>query len=633
MNSRFSIKDFFFSLLLLAVIVVGIMALGQFNFLNRQIINLGQQLQTVNQQQIQQTSELQEIINKGVSVNSSGENNGGPGKTATTTLAQNIRETLPDGSQYVYYPNIPVDPHDPYSKPDYAPGDWLVDNLGAEPVTLTPYVVKDYEGEEAQMWTMETLLIQNPVTLEFEPWLAESYRISADGLTITFKLRKNARFSDGMPVTAQDVVFSYNTIMNPDVDAAPLRSYLETIKSCTAVGTDTVIFKFKRPYFLSLAEAGSFQIIPEHIYQFAKGSDFNNRAPSMENYLVGSGPYIFKEWVPGQQLIFVRNPNYWGPYPIFDRIDYRFILNPQAALQSYINGEIDFDGVVPEQWVKYSADPDFMKNNTCRTYYRIDYGYIYIGWNLTKPMFQDVQTRTALAMLIDREGIIKTFLYGMAEQITGPFSPLSPQYDPSIKPLPYDSVGAQKLLAQAGWRMGPDGILERNGQEFKFQLQIGTDEQLVEDMASYMKQQFAGAGIDMEIEPEEGSVLSQNIDKRNFDAMFAAWSGSPEDDPYQIFDSASIANQGSNYVSYSDPEADKLMAEARVELNDDKRMKLWHQLQAVIYRDQPYMFLYVPQLHVFINPRFRNTEIYPKLGLGQPPGGSWYVPLDLQKYH
>ena len=551
MNNRLGIKDIFFAVLLFAVIVVGVMALGQFNYLNRQIINLGQQLQSVNQQQLQQTTDLQEIINKGFRVTGSGTNNGsGSGPTATTAPVEpNIRETLPDGSQYVDYPNLPVFQNDPTKQPDYAPGDWQVDNLGNEPENVVPFVTRDYGAEVVQGWVLESLVTMDPYTLQYDPWLAESYRISADGLTITFKLRKGICFSDGSPITAQDVVFSYNTIMNPDVDAAPDRSFFSNIQSCTAVGKDTVIFKFRQPYFLSLAIAGGMQIIPENVYHFTSGNQFNSRG----TLLAGSGPYVLKEWVPGQEMVFARNTHYWGPsptyYPTFDRIVYRFILNPQAEMQSYLNGEIDFVAPEGEQWFKYTSDPDFVKNNSCYEYYRIDFGFVYIGWNLTKPMFQDVETRTALAMLIDREGIIKTYMYGMAKQVTGPFNPLSPQNDPNIKPIPYDPVEAQKLLAQAGWHMGPEGILQRNGQDFKFQLQIPSEDQVTADIVSYMKQQFASAGVDMEIDPMEFSVLEQNMDERKFDAVLSGVSGTIEGDPDQEFDSASIANQGSNFVS------------------------------------------------------------------------------------
>ncbi|HMD55264.1 MAG TPA: ABC transporter substrate-binding protein, partial [Phycisphaerae bacterium] len=431
MGNRFTIKDFFLTLFLLAVISVIALLWGQFHYLNQQIAGINQQLGTVNQQQVQQNALLKQISTGGTEVS----------PAATPAGAQNIRETLPDGSQYVDYPNPPVLPNNPSAQPDFAAGDWLVGNFRAEPEMLTPYVVKDLYGQIAQQWVLESLVTVDPNTLEYIPWLAESYRISADGLTITYKLRKNICFSDGSRVTAQDVVFSFNTLMNPGVDCAPERSFFTDVKSCTAVGTDTVVFKFTQPYFLSLFITGGLQIIPEKSYRFTSGDQFNNRG----TLLLGSGPYMLDHWTAGQQMVFVRNPNYWGPRPAFDRIIYRFIINPQAEMQSYLAGDIDAiditPGVDPEMWVKYTADTDFVKSNLYYNFYSLDTGFWFINWNLRRPEFSDRLTRTALAMLVDRDAIVKTFLHGLGMQVTGPFSPISSQNDPSIKPIPFDPAG------------------------------------------------------------------------------------------------------------------------------------------------------------------------------------------------
>ncbi len=146
--------------------------------------------------------------------------NGDGAATQTRSTAGRIRRKNPDGSVYVYYPDPPKAARDPTTQPDYATGDWLVQNLDSEPAVIAPYIEKDYVGQQVQMPVQESMLGQNAETYELEPVLAESYWMSADGMTMRFKLRSNICFSDGSPVTPEDVIFSYETIMNPGVDKA-----------------------------------------------------------------------------------------------------------------------------------------------------------------------------------------------------------------------------------------------------------------------------------------------------------------------------------------------------------------------------------------------------------------------------
>ncbi len=616
MGNRFTVKDFIFLVIMLALLLLIGLTMGQYSYQGRQIVSLRKAIQTLNQQQGMEIQLLRKISAGGTAI----------GHATATPARASVRKTLPDGDRYVFFPNPPISPHNPYSRPDYAPGDWLVLNLDAEPNRIMPYVPQSLAAMDVQNWVLESLLVRNPDTLRFDPWLARWYRVSKNGLKITFRLRKRAKFSNGQPVTAQDVVFSYQTIMNPGINCAPIRGYFDDVKTCVAVGRRTVIFTFKKPYFKSLEEVGEMQIIPENVYKFKQPGDFNHNG----RVLVGSGPYILKRWTPGQSIVLARNPYYWGPPPTFNRIVMRFIQNPQAALQAFLAGQIDVDSLEPSQWVKYKKQPDFAKKYIRYKYMLPTSGYSYIGWNLRKPWFKDRQTRTALTMLVNQPAMIKTFLYGLAQQTTGPFNPLSPQNDPSIRPLPYAPAAAEKLLAKAGWKMGSAGVLERDGVTFHFSLTIPSQFPLGQRMAEYIKSAFARAGVDMTIQPLDFASMITNLNHRKFDAVMISWSGGIEQDPYQIFDSASFAHEGSNAGDYDDPEADRLIALGRREMNLPKRMAIWHQLQGVIYHDQPYMFMFTFYSLSVINHRFKNTRPYRKLGLNE---GDWYVPLAAQKYH
>lgn len=624
MDNRFTLKDFIF--LVLFALVLG--AIGwssyQFGYQEQRLNGVREQVQRLSDEQKEQTATLREIreaLRGGVRVSTS---QAGNADTQASAAGGRVRRKNPDGSLYVYYPQAPNPPRNPQLKSDYASGDWLVINLGNEPKVITPFIEKDAYGQTVQNFVLESLVTRNPETMELEPKLAESYTISADGLKLTFRLRPEAIFSDGKPVTADDVLFSFNTIRNPDVDCAPLRSYFGHISQVAKIDDRCVEFVFDEPYFAALEIAGGMSIIPEHVYKFQKGEDYNRRG----TLLVGTGPFVVGSWDRGQKIVLERNDKYWTVKPGLDKLLLKFIKNPQAAFQDFQNVQLDSHAPDPDQWVKFSTDNEFLKRAAVYKYLRPDAGYSLLGYNLTRPMFKDKQTRQALTMLIDRTAIIHTFLKDLAVPIVGPFSTISPQNNPQIKPLPYDVEGAQAKLAAAGWKPGVDGVLVRDGVRFEFELMMGTGSPLLERLANYVKAQLERAGIQMKIAPYEFSVLGQHLDDRKFAAVFLSWTGSLEEDPFQIWHSSSIADKGSNFIGFRNPESDKLIEAARRTLVEKKRMELWHQWQALIYEEQPYTFMFTSMSRVFINNRFRNSEPF-STGLDYT---YWYVPAAAQKY-
>src|SRR4051812_17422840 len=336
MDNRFTFKDFVFVLLFVVMIGAVGWAAFQFNYQEKRLNDVRGQLQRLDETQKLQLGVLSEIRNAlqgGVTVKG-----GGTPGTQTAENPGRIRRKNPDGSQYVYFPDVPSSPRHPEKQPDYATGDWLIQNIGMEPEKLTPFISNDMGSQIAQTPVLESLVALNPDTMEFEPNVADSYEISADGLRFKFHIRQQACFSDGVPLTADDVVFSFNTVSNKEVDAAPLRSYYDKVKSCTKIDDHTVEFEMSEQYFLAMEFVGGLSIIPEHTYKFTKGDEYNKRG----DVLVGSGPYRLDRWDRGQRITMVRNDKYWGDRPTYDKIVYLFIGNPQAQLQSFENGQLDY---------------------------------------------------------------------------------------------------------------------------------------------------------------------------------------------------------------------------------------------------------------------------------------------------
>ncbi len=233
-------------------------------------------------------------------------------------------------------------------------------------------------------------------------------------------------------------------------------------------------------------------------------------------------------------------------------------------------------------------------------------------------------------MLLDKRAMIDTLLKKMGEQQAGPFSPLSKQHDPSVLAIGYDPEAAKKLLANAGWKTGSNGVLERDGVAFEFDLSMGAGSPMIDRLGNYIKNQYAAAGIRMRITPWEFSVLNQRLDERNFDAVTMSWMpGSAEDDPYQIWHSNSIKDKGSNIISWDNKESDAMIEEARRTMDEEKRNEIWHRWEALIVKEEPYAFLWARPDRMFVNGRFRNTDPYKLDAIPY----DWYVPATLQKYH
>ncbi len=501
-------------------------------------------------------------------------------------------------------------------------GDWLMYHLSAEPATLNPITATDaYEGTVNSGKIYETLIERNNETLELEPLLAESWEISEDKLKYTFKIREGIKWHDGEPFTSEDIVFSYQTIMNPKVDAPQLRAYFQEIREVKAIDDLTVEFTYARPYFLALEFCGAMPIVPKHI--FDKG-DFNTNPAG--RHPIGTGPYKFDRWTTGREIVIDKNPDYWGEKPKLNKIVFKIITDNTVAFQVLKRQELDVSGLTPIQWERQTNSPSFKENYDKLSYFTPNFSYI--GWNSKKPFFADKVVRTALTHLVDRDLILKTILYDLGAIVTNPFYINSPEYDKSIEPYPYDPKKADELLRQAGWvDSDGDGIRDKEGVKFAFEFLIPGGSETGEKIATILKEELDQMGIQMDIRKTEWAVFTSRLMERNFDAVTLAWSLSVETDPYQIW-SSTQADSGSNFVGFRNEEADKLIEQARTEFDREKRIELYRRFSEIVHEEQPYTFLFCRKSTVAVNKRFENVVVYP-LGIDIV---EWHVPLPLQVY-
>ncbi len=531
--------------------------------------------------------------------------------------------------------------YDATQKEDYASGDWKTNSFTSTLKTLTPLVANDGDSSSVHNYVLESLITRNPDTLEQIGLLAKSWSISDDGLVITFKLHENIVFSDGEPMTSEDVVFTFDFTFNKDIKAPASQAFYEPIESVKATGKYEVVFTFKRPYFEALGMAGGMEILPKHFYKkyLTDIESFN----TSKGLLLGSGPYKLPDpenWSSDQGGVdLVRNSRYWGAVqPPYDKIVWRVIENASARLTTYRNGDLDAYGARPVEYKKLKEDKQIIDISHNFEYMPPTVGYSYLAWNQLKDgkktIFADKRIRQAMTYLTDREKINEDIYLGYAEVAMSPFSPRSKQHDKSLSPRKPDLQKALALLKEAGFedRNGDDVLENSDGEDFEFGLTYFQGNEDTGRTVLLLKDMYARAGIKLVPKPTEWPVMIEMLNKKTFDVITLGWTSGLETDIYQMFHSSQSKTDGNNFISYKSDALDKIIEEARVIVDEEKRMPVWQKAEAIFYEDQPYTFLKRSKSLVFINNRFQNLHM---TGLGLNSSFmplETYVPKKAQKY-
>lgn len=478
-------------------------------------------------------------------------------------------------------------------------------NISLEPETLNPITSTDGYAREVQGFIMDSLMERNSETYEWSPALAEKFEISKDGKQFTFVLRKGAKWSDGKPVTVEDVKFSFDVIFDPTYNVAQLRPYYENIEKLEIVDASTVRFTTKTKYFDNFTVAAGLTVFPKHIY----GNAAEGR--KMNKTIIGSGPYKMEKYDKGQSIVLVRNKDWWGNGVEamkgrwnFEKIRMRFLKDSNIAIEAVKKGDIDFHDLTAEEFTKKTSGPEWgksvMKVQTQNIAPKL---YGYIGWNFKRPMFANKDVRLALYKLINREEMNQKFRYGLATYATGPWSPQSEYADSSVKPVLYDPKGAVELLKKAGYSdSDKDGLLDHvvNGRKenLSFTLYYGSKDN--EKYYVLYQSDLRKVGIEMKLQLLEWNAILKNVDEKNFDAIAMSWGGGSVDlDPKQIWYSTSANKGGSNFISYANPEVDKMIDEARMELDKQKRIPLLRAVYRKIADDVPYAFMFTDKFVMY----------------------------------
>ncbi len=414
---------------------------------------------------------------------------------------------------------------------------------------------------------------------------------------IVFDLRTDVTFHDGHPFDSGDVLFTFNSIMNPK-GTSPRKSDYEPVKEVRVLGLYKIRFTYKRLFSPAIG-SWTMGILPEHLLNKEKlSAEAKQRGRDAEKFImrdsnfgrnpVGTGPFIFKEWKSDEQIRLVSNKNYWEDAPLYAEYVMRIIPDSLTQEMEFYTGAVDNYNVQPHQVAR------FLKDDQYQSFSSIGYFYSYIGYNLRNPLFADREVRVALGMAIDIDPIIKYILYGEGERVTGPYPKITDWYDPEVKALPYNPEAALAILEEKGWKRNVDGWLEKEGKVFEFNLITNSGNMIRKNILTIVQESWRKIGIKCNTQLFEWAVfLKDFVNALKYDALVLGWSMGIDPDLYQIWHSSQAGSRQLNFVGYKNAEADRLITRIRREYDRTKQISMARELHRMIARDQPYTFLYV----------------------------------------
>ena len=501
-------------------------------------------------------------------------------------------------------------------------GDTIIMGSIGDASNLLPVLASDSSSSDIN-GLIYNGLVRYDKNFNIEAELAESWDISDDNRTITFKLRPDVRWHDGTPFTSADVLFTYQLYVDPNTPTAYAEQY-RLVRKAEAPDPQTFRVSYDEPLATALISWGV-SIMPRHLLE---GTDITQSPLSRSP--VGTGPYLFKEWSPGEKIVLEANPDYFEGKPFIKRVLYRVIPDQSTMFLELLSGGLDYMGLNPIQFETQTDTPAFRRR--FNKYRYPSSGYTYLGYNLRKPLFQDKRVRQAISYAIDKQELIDGVLLGLGQVATGPYKPGSWAYNSAVKTYDYDPEQSRILLAEAGWKdHDGDGIVDKDGKPFRFTIVTnqGNDQRI--KSGEIIQRRLREVGIDVRLRVIEwASFLKEFINPGNFDATILGWTIPPDPDAYNVWHSSKTRIGELNFVHFSDSEVDDLLEKGRRTLVQEERKKMYDRIQEILAEEQPYTFLYVPDALPVVAERFRGIEA--------APAGimynfiEWYVPEGKQKY-
>jgi len=526
-------------------------------------------------------------------------------------------------------------------------GGVLVAGIRKEPESLNPLFALSQSSRNIIGLIYSRLANLNADLNSFSPGLAHSWEVFEKQRQVVFHLRTDVNWHDGVPFSAQDVVRTFELHTNPEIAWDGI-NFKENISDVYAPDDSTVIFIFNKPDRTILMDAVEGYILPAHLMNIPAGQLFTN---SFNRHPVGTGPFRFEKWTDMQSITLVKNENYFiSGKPHLDKIVFQIIPDNFNLMNQLKAGDIDLvEGIYPKDYQKIVRDWDNGKSNLRPITY-MGRRYDFIGWNLIdpdtykqaverqipadripelikpNPLFGNHSVRVALTLALDRTAIMNTVNFGMAIPLHGPIPPILPAYKDSANIVwKYNPEKARQLLREQGWiDTDGDGIIDKNGKPFEFELITESGNLRWEQVATIVQDQLSAIGIKVHPRFLEPSLLyGKLLPEKDFDAVIIGWSVGLTPDFSPLFHSSTFFSPF-HFTGYYSEVYDSLDLAAKTAPDAVSAQPFYDDIARLLSHDLPYTWLYYRLECSAVHSRFKNI-IYDKRGLFNNPE-DWWIP-------
>ncbi len=476
----------------------------------------------------------------------------------------------------------------------FAAGNTLTLAIESDPTNIDPRFGTDVNSARVYQLVCNGLIQKDPQS-NLIPDLAERWE-NPDEKTYIFYLRKGVKFHDGTELTAEDVKYTFESILDPEMNSPKAAAY-KKIESIEVLDPYTIKFTLKEvfaPFLIEMVQ----KIVPKHAAQAQEGQKFLEQ-------LIGTGPFKLVEWTHDERVVLEANPDYFEGAPQVETLVLKVIPDDTVRFLELKQGGVDLvQNAIPPDMVPVARETEHL-----RVVDEESIVIYYLGFNLEDPLLKNVNVRQAMAYAIDRQTIIEHLMNGQATPATGLLSPKNWYYEADVTTYNYDPEKAKALLDEAGYP-DPDG----DGPEPRFRIVYKTSTNPLRiRIGEVLQDQLNDVGIDIsEIQTFEWAKFYEDIKSGNFQIYTLRWVGITEPDIfYSIFHSSMMPPDGRNRGRYRNARIDELTEKGRVTVDPEERKKIYSDVQKILAEELPYMYLWYPHNIVVMNERVHGFVVYP----------------------